>query len=430
MPDRSWDFPLTRAEKFDRLIMTFQTDLALSEREIKALRIQLQLASGHQGGHQDSECSQRETLMSREESTSGLDHVRLACKCTCRCGATSSISGPDAGVADAQMLATPQALKLVPSVPVAALFSSSLAEVCSEGSSQAWLPFQLLRNGLRVERRGRPADIGSLQSVGVCAQEMPPEEFESGTGASETSGSIIALLWGEGPNGSISSLRLVSRGEDIGSRELQLPREFRLQNGEYVSLIRGRAKVMGRLADWMEIATSRSRVVRIGHLSASMVPTFSYHAEDGHEICGVIRSLDGHITGVQQSSLAMTCQIVSNMRGRSFSPIGAHCVAVPVNAIASVSDHDGPDSRPTMSSRRCSTSSVPAREPQTRQTRPSTGCQQARSMRQSAPSSCSPAGTCKQPAAAIRAIAAANGSSTRRRVSGSMSGPTGAQSGL
>lgn len=112
MPDRSWDFPLTRAEKFDRLIMTFQTDLALSEREIKALRIQLQLASGHQGGHQDSECSQRETLMSREESTSGLDHVRLACKCTCRCGATSSISGPDAGVADAQMLATPQALKL------------------------------------------------------------------------------------------------------------------------------------------------------------------------------------------------------------------------------------------------------------------------------------------------------------------------------
>jgi len=78
-----------------------------------------------------------------------------------------------------------------------------------------------------------------------------------------------------------------------------------LQPGEYVKALRGRVEFEdGRVADWVEIRTSR-RKITIGSQGV-FSPTFSYNAETGQELVGAEFASTGRLEGAQQRLLSFS----------------------------------------------------------------------------------------------------------------------------
>jgi hypothetical protein len=110
-------------------------------------------------------------------------------------------------------------------------------------------------------------------------------------------GSIGAIRWGGGVH-AVDWLQFVAR--ESCNYEEQQAGEFLLEQGESLQVLRGSASVAdGRAADWIVLVTSKLRSKRIG-ASEGSVPTLSFIAVPGFEICDVVIGSDGRISDVKQ----------------------------------------------------------------------------------------------------------------------------------
>lgn len=446
-----WEFPLTRADKHRRLKHMFEQELAAEQEEADRLRFQLQELQGQldDKGH-DGKSIQPLASSSGVEFPIGPGLMRGSCSCTCRCGAASGIRPGDA---DGQLPVGPKtipvtSISLADASPTAS--SARVATICrlqgihlSNGfahrrpaqwqddagteTSHSLFSLQLLHCGASYDRR--------FERAARCrGEDLPPEAWGDGP-----SGSIGSVRWGETGEGHIDWLRFVPCGGELRAQsdELHVTGEFHLQPGEFVKAIRARATTDGRLADWIDIVTSRLRCNRIGR-GTSEVASFGCKAAPGYEICAIQRgagsgdaeSRVGAIAGVEQ------CRLV-NAGGqgppsplpdrRSFSPVApAGCCQLAAQPLRRSAATSGPvtTSRTSCSPARTSRTSTGGGTSLGGLSVHSAIMQKPRSARQSAPgwtSGVEAGGTrslAMSPAAAIRAIAAADsGSASRRRLS-------------
>lgn len=357
--DHAWDFPLSRAEKFERVIFSLENELELADSESNNLRLQL-------------EQLQRSSLNEKPQS------LRV-CSCMCRCGASQGQPLP----------------KAEEDVPVTSIslggqpehgFDQEFEEQQNfAGTSSGvrpfddpvgfWPSFQLLRRGMRHSRNHREVPRFA---------EPPQMAWQE----DEMTGSVSSVQWAKGIDNSVSWLHFAQKGAPKPSYA-DASGEQRLQAGEYVIQLRGRtSKPDGRLADWIDVITSRGRILKIGE-GHSSVPSFSFQADAGNEIIGVIDESGGgrfgKITGVQSRRLI-------GSSSETFSP-------KPHGNISSAAS-------PTNSVARMSRASAAG---------PATATVSQRSSRQSAASA-----QAVSPAAQIRALAA-SGSAAKRRLSGGSS---------
>lgn len=403
----AWDFPLSRAEKLERVILTLENDLDLADRESDSLRLQLQ--------------QMRQLGRKSLEADMGAGLARKSCSCTCRCGAASGDQPGDASELQSVSKVVPVTAVTLPDLSKPPDRSDSDVDAivepkpCLQGDladqmpwddaigvdeCQSWLPLQLLRSGVRREKR--------LDRNRSLCGDLPQTAWAD----DGVSGSVGALQWAEGADGSVSWLQFVPWGSP--PQVAQAPKmsgEFHLQPGETVVQLRGRTtKSDGRVADWIDIITSRCRVLRMGNGNSS-IAKFNFQAETGTEIVGIIQDGSqgaGGIKGVQTRSLDLD---PSPLPGNSQCAARGASLAVGQNPAAA-------SLRTSLTSSKCRTSRASAGAVAAGLPGCSGSSQLPRSSRPSSSSSEAPTSfiSASSPAAKIRALAAAaSGSSAARR---------------
>mmetsp|Transcript_25622 Transcript_25622/g.41087 ORF Transcript_25622/g.41087 Transcript_25622/m.41087 type:complete len:200 (+) Transcript_25622:74-673(+) len=155
--------------------------------------------------------------------------------------------------------------------------------------------------------------VGELETenANLRAAQHEPLKVTVERRPSVTRGSIAAVRWCSAD--SSSSVQFVTRGnESCDSGDDQ--HEFRLRPREYVQMVRGRIDrgTIGRsnlsstrtCASWLSIVTSDLRMKTLGRPSAtSLLPTFTFVAEEGKEIIGLTLDEDGLTAGISQAEL-------------------------------------------------------------------------------------------------------------------------------
>lgn len=166
------------------------------------------------------------------------------------------------------------------------------------------------------EREDQPMRLMN-QSPALLTSALPSfsAELEARMPIAETdacdsgaSGSVAAISWRGAEV--VDNLRFIARGEDVAEHERGIAEDIgdgvrgllQLEDGEYVRALRGRTETFdGRVADWIQVRTNR-RDVLLGK-QGIFTPSFSFVADEGHELMNVDLGERGSIEGARQQLL-------------------------------------------------------------------------------------------------------------------------------
>jgi len=241
-PAGAWDFPLSRAEKVQRLFQLFEAELDVTR------------AMSTQAEEEEEEPAQPSKV---------------------------------------------KAEPIPPQVPVATVSLNPEISSCVSSSSQS----SVKKNVSQGSGFGGPWNSSTSQTSSqsdlsgtISTQRCP--QLRGGVGMS---GSISAIVWGGGDT--VRWIRFLPHNAIPGPMDADA-QLHQLDDGEHVRAVRGRAAIVdGRLAEWLMLVTSKLRILTIGKSSKSSSPTFSFLAAPGHEICSILPGDLGAVCTVNQSRL-------------------------------------------------------------------------------------------------------------------------------
>eukprot|EP00747_Dinoflagellata_sp_TGD_P164055 gnl/TRDRNA2_/TRDRNA2_183474_c0_seq1.p1 gnl/TRDRNA2_/TRDRNA2_183474_c0~~gnl/TRDRNA2_/TRDRNA2_183474_c0_seq1.p1 ORF type:complete len:658 (-),score=88.78 gnl/TRDRNA2_/TRDRNA2_183474_c0_seq1:139-2040(-) len=265
----SWEFPLTRKDKWDRLLETYQEEVDSLQWVVQKLKAEKDILQA-----KNAELRAENALLRKPplpdssqltaDATDALeDELRRRSKSTDR-------------VSD----------------------HSNARRIASRPPTPP--PRQCVVPPLRdLATIGGQASSSSTVGTPTSAKESPPAKAR---------GSVLGVRWGGGQK--VNWVRFDIRGaEDAACADAgSVSGQLLLRDDEHVQVVRGYVDGRGgHVADWLVLITSKLRQITFGwpELSNSpSEPTFSFFASQGHEICGIVlNDSDGSITDVHQCSL-------------------------------------------------------------------------------------------------------------------------------
>mmetsp|Transcript_50145 Transcript_50145/g.112760 ORF Transcript_50145/g.112760 Transcript_50145/m.112760 type:complete len:284 (-) Transcript_50145:90-941(-) len=162
--------------------------------------------------------------------------------------------------------------------------------------------------------------LGSETSPERCAGRLlglrclPGFSIPSGSDTSPKTRSAVAAVEWMGDATGVRAMRLRFASEDLTEESTEWQR-MELLEGEHLRGLRGR----GAAPLWAMVVTSFGRTVTMGGPVDDPIPTFSFFAQEGHEICGISMGPGGEVQGVDQRTFSR-CRRMTKIRRRSRPP--------------------------------------------------------------------------------------------------------------
>eukprot|EP00927_Polykrikos_kofoidii_P023062 TRINITY_DN21360_c0_g1_i2.p1 TRINITY_DN21360_c0_g1~~TRINITY_DN21360_c0_g1_i2.p1 ORF type:complete len:417 (+),score=59.75 TRINITY_DN21360_c0_g1_i2:111-1253(+) len=321
---RSWDFPLSRGEKVQRLIMLFEADLRDNEQREETLRREKEVADTEletlrQAADRMASCATAAAwgAMPSPPSTPPTpplpSRVHRATAPPVPFGRRRSTvvvlpgypSGFDPQANNASNMESEYSN--IPFVDAKQAQGFSLDSACSPPRRSSFGHKEIVLE----PSRGLKASptLGATPEVARLLAEAPMWMGDDMDQSGEI-GTVSAVRWGG--DEVVDWIRFICDGDTCQDEAMSAANasgEFMLSpRGEFVKAIRGRAEVAdGRAAEWVVVVTSR-QLVTIGQ-PGIFTPTFSFSAEPGYELYAVTLDSSGRIAGAKQKPLANVPQL-------------------------------------------------------------------------------------------------------------------------
>eukprot|EP00931_Biecheleriopsis_adriatica_P094858 TRINITY_DN68483_c0_g1_i1.p1 TRINITY_DN68483_c0_g1~~TRINITY_DN68483_c0_g1_i1.p1 ORF type:complete len:345 (+),score=60.06 TRINITY_DN68483_c0_g1_i1:61-1095(+) len=269
-PAGAWDFPLSRAEKVQRLFQLFEAELDVRTQH-----------------HQAAEEEEEDEREKAQDSDGRL------------------VEGPSA--CEKQHL-FPAKSSAVPAAAITLVSDPSDRSIREQGMS---------RHG---------SSRGSFLESSPCSLRAPatPSKASSCFPASF----VKAVEWNGGSD-VVRWLRLIptetSHSHTAEGRDRPSCRGKRvtLLEGEHIKAVRGRIAVpeTGHLADWLMLVTSNLRCITLGQYEKGSSPTFSFVAASGYEIHDILPGASGSVSGVEQRRVPTSSGCMPTQRSTANEPV-------------------------------------------------------------------------------------------------------------